>query len=112
MTIVYIHVIVRQLIVMLPMFSFVLTRFKDAWSFASAIDSVDSWTTLGEVAVQHLDIDFGITALLKFVHDAGVYLGVVLRVLKYSPQSQATGRSYGWIYKYCTPFICCSFVKT
>lgn len=61
MTIVYIHVIVRQLIVMLPMFSFVLTRFKDAWSFASAIDSVDSWTTLGEVAVQHLDIDFGTT---------------------------------------------------
>lgn len=35
-------------------------RFKDAWSFAAALDTVDSWTALAEMAVQHLDIDFGI----------------------------------------------------
>ena len=35
-------------------------RFKDAWSFAAALDTVDSWTLLAETAVQHLDIEFGI----------------------------------------------------
>ena len=52
-------------------FSFTTNRFKDAWSFALAIDSVDSWTTLGEVAVQHLDIDFGTTTsfLMLIMHE-------------------------------------------
>ena len=36
-------------------------RFKDAWSFAAALDNVESWTALGEMAVQHLEIDFGTT---------------------------------------------------
>lgn len=35
-------------------------RFKDAWSFAAALDTVDSWTSLAETAVQHLNIEFGI----------------------------------------------------
>ena len=34
-------------------------RFKEAWSFAAALDTVDSWTSLAVTAVQHLDIDFG-----------------------------------------------------
>lgn len=37
----------------------VLYRFKDAWTFAAALDTVDSWTLLAETAVQHLDVELG-----------------------------------------------------
>ena len=34
-------------------------RFKDAWSFASALDQDECWKELAEAALHHLDIDMG-----------------------------------------------------
>ena len=34
-------------------------RFKDAWSYAQALDSAHCWNELAEAAVFHLDIELG-----------------------------------------------------
>ena len=34
-------------------------RFKDAWSFATAMDSVESWNELAMSALHHLEVDLG-----------------------------------------------------
>ena len=36
-----------------------LCRFKDAWSFASALDNKECWSELAMAALHHLDIDMG-----------------------------------------------------
>ena len=35
------------------------SRFKDAWSFATAMDSVESWNELAVSALHHLEVDLG-----------------------------------------------------
>ena len=38
---------------------FILVRFKDAWSFASALDNAEIWNELAMAALQHLEVDLG-----------------------------------------------------
>lgn len=40
-------------------FIFHICRLKDAWSFAVALDSADSWNELAEAALVHIDISIG-----------------------------------------------------
>lgn len=39
--------------------NFHVHRLKDAWSFAIALDSTDSWNELAEAALVHIDISIG-----------------------------------------------------
>lgn len=39
-------------------------RLKDAWSFATAIDTPDTWTELARTALKHLDTDIGLHHVL------------------------------------------------
>lgn len=34
-------------------------RFKDAWSFATALDLPESWTELAKAALHHMDLSVG-----------------------------------------------------
>lgn len=43
-----------------------LKKFKEAWSFASALDSEDCWSELRSAALYHFDIETGKTDTLKY----------------------------------------------
>jgi len=52
---------------------FALVRFKDAWSFASAVDNTEIWNELGTAALQHLEVDLAIRAFQQVKNVAMVY---------------------------------------
>lgn len=51
-------------------------RFKDAWTFASALDQAECWNELAEAALHHLDIDMGRSPAIYTVCSDGPQLCV------------------------------------
>ena len=55
-----------------------LKKFKEAWSFASALDRVDCWQELASAALYHFDIETGIYCIER------IYTLFVSFLLSYS----------------------------
>ena len=45
-----------------------LKKFKEAWSFASALDRVDCWQELASAALYHFDIETGKYCIERIIH--------------------------------------------
>lgn len=43
-------------------------RFKDAWSFATALDTQDTWNELAEATLQHVEVSIGKMLVNLFIH--------------------------------------------
>ena len=52
---------------------FHIHRLKDAWPFAVALDSADSWNELAEAALVHIDISIGNACLYVLIAKKKAY---------------------------------------
>ncbi len=67
-----------------------LRRFKDAWTFAAALDSPDMWSELSKSALKHLDIDVG-RNVYKYIYSCTPLYLILLSAIRAYQQIDDVG---------------------